>query len=110
MDFVRAQNEIMLFAKLNDLGEFFVCVDAANWIVRIAQDEKACVGSDGFFHRIDIESPARIFPFEFCRDELPSLIGRSGKERRVDRGGGHDCFVVFGIRPAGQIEGRDEAG
>ena len=60
MNFVRNQNEIVALAELTELNHFVLGENAAEWVLRIAEDEEFAFWSDRLFKRVSIHDPTTV--------------------------------------------------
>ena len=95
MNLIRDQGEIVAIAELGKLDEFVFAEDAAERILRIAEDEDTRLGRDGLFHGVPVKGPTAAFEDMGDFDQVKLAVPMNAQERWINRGAGHERIARF---------------
>ena len=110
VNFIGAEDEVVLGAKFPEADEFFAAPDAGEGVVGVAEIKKFGAGGDGASEGVPVDFPVAVAEHEGGLGGEARGVFRRGHEGRVN-GGEREHFLA-GLREGlgGDVEAADEAG
>ncbi len=109
MDLVAHEHEVVAAAEVDDPLDLVAAPDAAERVVRMAEQEHAGVGRRGGLEAVERELPAAVPELGRHGDQPPAAPAGRLQERRVDRRDRQHGLAGRGERVAGEVQSRHDA-
>ena len=108
MDLIRADDEIGCGAELGQPLQLRPVEDAADRVVRVAEQQEPRAGGDGRFQAFEVDPPAVAVRLQRHAHHPAPRVARGGQEGRIDRDQRQHLVPGLAHRPAGDVQPGDE--